>query len=200
MTKEYNYLESRLDSIAKTFNDLVPTDPLEQANDNIQNIIKSYILLCHAEFEKYFEDIAWSVIKNAKENYDKNKQANLPLLHLVLMMKKEFKNNEAAEDRLNKLFSNYRALIEGNHGIRKANINGLYAPIGIPISILSDTYLDLLEIFAKKRGKIAHNVKESLLTTYNYKQEKEQIDTLLSETLQEIDKKAEVLLCTKLTI
>lgn len=191
MTKEYEYLKSRLSSISSSFDSLIPKDPLEQTDEKAQNIIKSYILLCHAEFEKYFEDVAWDIIKKAKDEFDTKQQTSLPLLNLSLMLKKEFNNNETANERLDKLFSNFRALIEGNHGIRKANINDMFAPLGIPINIMSDTYIESLESFGKKRGQIAHNVKESIITTYNFSDEKAMINRLLNETLEEIDKRAE---------
>ncbi len=191
MTKEYEYLQSRLSSISISFDSLIPKDPLEQADEKAQNIIKSYILLCHAEFEKYFEDIAWNIIKKAKDEFDANQQTSIPLLHLSLMLKKDFNNNETANERLDKLFSNFRALIEGNHGIKKTNINDMFAPLGIPISIMSDTYVESLEAFGKKRGQIAHNVKESIITIYNFSDEKAMINRLFTETLEEVDKRAE---------
>lgn len=194
MTKEYEYLRSRLSSISISFDSLIPKDPLEQADENAQNIIKSYILLCHAEFEKYFEDIAISIITQAKNRFDANKQTSIPLLHLSLMLKKDFNNKETAEERLDKLFSNFRALIDGNHGIKKTNIDNMFAPLGIPIASMSDIYVESLEAFGKKRGQIAHNVKEAIKTTYNYSDEKKVIDTLFEETLIEIDGKAESLI------
>ncbi len=193
MTKEYEHLKLRLSSISSTFEVLMPEDPLEEVSDDKQNLIKSYVLLCHAEFEKYFEDIAWEIIRKAKEKYDLNNEPSLPLLHLALMLKKDFVNEDATL-RLDKLFSNYRALIEKNHGIKKANIDEMFAPIGLPISTMSDTYLESLESFGKKRGQIAHNVKEALTTMYNFSNEKTNINTLLNNTLIEIDESAERLI------
>ena len=193
MTKEYEYLKTRLSSISSTFRAVLPPDPLEQASDDKQDIIKSYILLCHAEFEKYFEDIACGIIKKAKEKYDSSKETSLPLLHLALMLKKEF-TTEDASTRLDKLYSNYRALLDKNHGIKKANIDEMFAPLGIPISEMTDTYVDTLESFGKKRGQIAHNGREALTTTYNFSDEESTINRLLTETLSEIDEKAEKLI------
>lgn len=193
MTNEYQHLQRRLSSISSTFEGLMPDDPLEEVSEDKQNIIKSYILLCHAEFEKYFEDIAWGIIKKAKEDYDLKNETSEPLLHLALMLKKDFVN-EDAKSRLDKLFSNYRALLEKNHGIKKANIDEMFAPLGMPISSMPDTYLEALENFGKKRGQIAHNVKEALTTTYNFSIEKTAINALLNDTLSEIDKKVERLI------
>ncbi|MBQ8298377.1 MAG: hypothetical protein IJX99_00625 [Clostridia bacterium] len=193
MTKEYEYLKIRLSSISATFENLIPNDPLEQANEDKQNIIKSYILLCHAEFEKYFEDIALEIIKKAKDKYDTNLETSLPLLHLALMLKKDFVNENATE-RLNKLYSNYHTLIVNNHGIKKSNINDMFAPLGMPISDMTDTYVEALEIFGKKRGQIAHNGKEALTTIYNFFDEKTAIEKLFDDTLYEIDEKAEKLI------
>lgn len=191
MTPQYQYLHDRLLSIASTFDKLINVDPLAQVNESDQNLIKSYILLCHAEFEKYFEDIALAVIEDAKTKYDASGETSVALLNLALILKKEFNNNETSEDRLNKLYSNYHALIEGNHGIRKNNINELLAPIGLPVNKLSETYVAALENFGKKRGQIAHNVKEAIVSAYNYKNEKDVIARLEEETLFEIDTKVE---------
>ena len=193
MTKEYEYLKTRLSSISSTFRAILPLDPLEQASDDKQDIIKSYILLCHAEFEKYFEDIACGIIKKAKEKYDSSKETSLPLLHLALMIKKEFATEDAST-RLDKLYSNYRALLDKNHGIKKVNIDEMFAPLGMPISEMTDTYVDTLESFGKKRGQIAHNGREALTTTYNFSDEESTINRLLTETLSEIDEKAEKLI------
>lgn len=195
MTKEYEYLKSRLVSISSTFEALMPSNPLEQSDEKIQDIIKSYILLCHAEFEKYFEDVAWNIMQQAKSKYDAKQQTSIPLLHLSLMLKKDFASKEiVANERLDKLFSNYKALIEGNHGIRKNNIDDMFAPLGIPIRNMADTYVESLESFGKKRGQIAHNVQESISTVYNFSDEKASINRLLNETIEEIDKKAELYL------
>lgn len=191
MTKQYQYLHDRLISIKSTFDKVISADPLAQDNEYDQNLIKSYILLSHAEFEKYFEDIALAVIENAKAKYDESGETSIALLNLVLILKKEFSNNEDASFRLNKLYSNYRALIESNHGIRKTNINELLAPIGLPITKLSETYIASLDNFGKKRGQIAHNVREALILTYSYKNEKDEIARLENDTLSEVDKKVE---------
>lgn len=193
MTNEYQHLQRRLQSISSTFEVLMPDDPLDETLEDKQNIIKSYILLCHAEFEQYFEDIALGIIKKAKEQYDSNNETSEPLLHLALMLKKDF-TNEDAKARLDKLFSNYRALLDKNHGIKKANIDEMFAPLGMPTSSMSDTYLEALESFGKKRGQIAHNVKAALSITYSFSIEKTAINALLNDTLSEIDEKAERLL------
>ena len=189
MTKEYEYLNLRIASVSSTFEALVSDDPLEQSSNDQQDIIKSYILLCHAEFEKYFEDIACEIIKKAKEKYDLNNETSVPLLHLALMLRKDF-INEDATTRLDKLYSNYRALVEKNHGIKKTNIDEMFAPLGMPISGMSITYVESLDSFGKKRGQIAHNGREALTTIYNFFNEKASIERLLKETLTEIDEKA----------
>lgn len=150
MTKEYLYLKQRLIDIKQTFDKIINPDPTMQSES--QDIIKSYILLCHAEFEKYFEDIAINVIETAKNNYDKVGEIGLPLLSLTLMLKKDFKN-ESSKERLEKLFSNYHALIDGNHGIKSKDIEEIMAPIGLDITLLSDIYIEMLNNFGKKREK-----------------------------------------------
>ena len=109
------------------------------------------------------------------------------------MLKKEFTSEDATE-RLNKLYSNYRALIVKNHGIKKANIDEMFAPLGMPISKMSETYVESLESFGKKRGQIAHNGHEALTTTYNFSNEKSTIEILLKDTFEEIDEKVEKLI------
>ena len=76
----------------------------------------------------------------------------------------------------------------------KTNIDDMFAPLGIPIGNMADTYVESLESFGKKRGQIAHNVQESISTVYNFSDEKASINRLLNETIEEIDKKAELYL------
>lgn len=190
MTKEYNYLESRIKSITKSFEEVIPSDQLIQTDDKFQNIIKSYILLCHAEFEKYFEDVCLKIIRNAKEKFDKSGETSTPLLCLCLMMRKEFKN-EPSRERLDNLYSNYHALIQANHGIKKANIKEMLNPVSLISEDLSELYLESMEAFGKKRGEIAHNASNALKSLYNFQIEKNEIHNILSMTLEQIDNKAE---------
>ncbi len=194
MTKEYEYLESRIQSITKTFEEVLPSDQLNQTDDKYQNLIKSYILLCHAEYEKYFEDLCLTIISNAKAKFDASGETSAPLLCLSLMMKKEFKNNESARERLNNLYSNYHTLIKANHGIKKSNIEEMLNPVSLIVESLSDVYLGSMDTFGKKRGEIAHNDSNALKTLYNFQVEKSKILDILNDTLEQIDNKAETYL------
>lgn len=193
MTDNYKYLKNRIESITDTFNALIPNDPLEQEGDEHQNLIKSYILLCHAEFEKYFEDLCLEVIKTAKSTFDSSNKTTIPLLCLSLMMKKEF-NKESAKERLDKLYSNYHALIKDNNGIKKNDIIIMLNPICLFVEEISDLYLEKLDCFGKKRGDIAHNSQSSMQYRYNFRSEIADITIILDETLEQIDKRLETYL------
>lgn len=193
MTKEYGYLSSQIKSITKTFEEVISPDPLDQTDDKNQNLIKSYILLCHAGFEKYFEDVCLAIIRNAKEKFDKTGETSTPLLCLSLMMRKEFKN-ESLEERLRRLYSNYNALIQANHGIKKSNIKEMLEPVSLIYESLSELYLENMETFGKKRGEIAHNSIKSLTVSYNFKLENQKIQDILKDTLNELDCKLETYL------
>lgn len=193
MTKEYGYLVRQIQSITKAFEEVVSCEPLNQTDDKNQVLIKSYILLCHAEFEKYFEDVCLEIIRSAKEKFDKTGETSTPLLCLSLMMKKEF-NNESQIERLNHLYSNYHTLINANHGIKKSNIKEMLNPVSLVYDNVSELYLEKMETFGKKRGEIAHNSKNALKISYNFILEKQIIQDMLKDTLNEIDSKLETYL------
>lgn len=194
MTDNYIYLKNRIESIADTFNALIPNDPLEQAGDEQQNLIKSYILLCHAEFEKYFEDLCLEIIRAAKTTFDTSNKTTIPLLCLSLMMKKDFNKESSAKERLNKLYSNYHALIKNNNGIKKNDIINMLNPICLFVEEIPDLYLEKLDRFGKKRGDIAHNSQSSMQYRYNFRSEIADITIILDETLEQIDKRLETYL------
>lgn len=204
MTKEFQHLENRIKEINLTFDTLLSSvDPLDQGVPKYQDIIKSYILLCHAEFEQYFEDVSKSVITQSMELYNTKQEIAKPLLYLVLMSDKSFsKDSEKSsnedkpinysnivlpENRLKKIYSNYHSLLSQNHGIKKDNLFKMLTPIGVDILSLPETYIDQMESFGKKRGAIAHNGVQAISTNYNYSNEQKQIKILLDDTLKSVD-------------
>lgn len=160
-----------------------------QEEDDIktQDLIKSFILLCHAEFENYFESICKRIIANSKATYDKNNILLPSLLSLSLMSVRNFdkkdRNYPTTKSRLDKLYSNYIATIQNNNGIKEENLSNLLPMIGIDMSTIDATFLAQLTAFGRKRGQVAHSVSNSVLS---FKNECRDIDYIISE-LKELD-------------
>lgn len=187
MTKEYIKLKKRIEEIKENFSFFIEPYPKEINNKN-QDLIKSFILLCHTELENYFENICIRIISNSKATYDKNQKLFPSLLSLSLMSDRNFNDNEqdftTPKSRLNKLYTNYFATINNNNGIKEKDLRKLLPIIGIEMTTIDDTLLSQLNAFGTKRGQTAHTTKKQIR---RFKEEVETVDNLIV-ALEELDK------------
>jgi hypothetical protein len=65
-------------------------------------------------------------------------------------------NPQKFADASTRLFQKYYGNIKDNHGVKEANVLGLFAPLGVPVSALGLTLLPDLDNFGKVRGRHAH--------------------------------------------
>lgn len=170
MTQDYSNLRNRINEIGNNFKVIIDDDPITQAEQKNQDFIRSYILLCHAEFEKYFESIVKTLIDNLKINVNECE---------VFAAQKLF--------ALNKIIENSTKLTETNNGIKIMNLKKLFEPTGFDTENLDDVYVTKINSFAKKRCEIAHNGEPLLCRMLSFEQEKSAVDWLMQETEQQID-------------
>lgn len=163
MTKDFKLLRKRIIEIISNFSNLIEKYPKEINNKN-QDLIKSFILLCHAELESYFENICIKIISKNKASFDNNNIVTKPLLALSLMsgrtFKEEDKTLQTAKERLDKLYTNYFATIKNNNGIKEKNLKNILPHIGIEMNSIDSILLSQLTAFGEKRGHTAHNAQK----------------------------------------
>lgn len=159
MTKEYKSLKNRLNQINNEFNSLLI--PYKRKNSNIyQDLVKSYILLCHAEFENYIEERCKVIVSRSKSKFDTTGIVTKSLLSLSTMSSKVFeekdKQYQTLASRIDKFYSNYFAAIEANNGIKRKDLKNLLPHIGIDYETIDETLLSQLDSFGTTRGQVAH--------------------------------------------
>lgn len=192
MTKEYKLLKNRLTEIADEFKTLL--NPFKRKNNKIyQDLVKSYILLCHAEFENYLEEECKQIIAKSKSKYDSSGIVTKPLLALSAMSNKIFeekdKQYETIDSRISKFYSNYFAALEANNGIKRKDLKNLLPHIGIDYDSLDETLLSQLDTFGNTRGQVAHKTTK-IIRDFNSEQ---QVINALLTSLLDLDEKFEKL-------
>ena len=147
---KYTSTTARIDQIG--VNLLPVTNPAGTYTDKDQDLIRSYCLLCHAEFESYIENITLEVVKKAFDKWQLNKQLISPIIfHLAFNYTSKIK--DIPYSLIVKAFLDYEKTIKNNHGIKENNLNNFFKPIGYEM----DSVLKIsLNSFGGTRGEIAH--------------------------------------------
>lgn len=127
------------------------------------DMIRSYVILSHAEIESYFEDIADSKVRKALNNWMNNRTKSNCLLAIMsfcteeINWEKEKKSDkEKLEFRINRVASHYLNKLNNNHGIKSNNLFNILLPIGIEAHEIDPTWLNTMDNFGSKRGQFAH--------------------------------------------
>lgn len=188
MTKEYKVLKKRIDEIGENILEFLKSCKTNTSS-SYQDLIKSYILLVHAELENYIETICQGIISKSKELYDSKQRITKPILSLATMSEKIFKEEDqqynTTKKRLDKLFSNYNATLANNNGIKEKDLDKLLPIIGIEMEEVDDTLLSQLNAFGKTRGQIAHKTTKVIR---DFKNEQKVVEALLTSLL-DLDEK-----------
>lgn len=128
-----------------------------------QDLIKSFILLTHAEIEAYIEDIAKDKIQQAIRNWNLTRNKSNCLKSVLAFVGSEinFDNDSNAKNlahRINRIISHYfNSIIDKNHGIKENNILKILLPLGIEINQFDLTWLSTMNSFGATRGLFAHS-------------------------------------------
>lgn len=181
--ERYSKLQNRIQEIINNFafkNDSseVPTAPTPQQQD----FIRAMIVLCHAEFEDYLEEIAYNLLKIGIEKWNSSKIANKNLAALFLDYDK-IPTSQAKDitTKIYKVISDYKNDIKSNHGIKRHNINNLFNPLGYKEEDFDQTFINELNSFGANRGEFAHNSCAKVTTILDYNDEKNKIERILKE-------------------
>ncbi|WP_336717302.1 HEPN domain-containing protein [Chryseobacterium mucoviscidosis] len=160
-SKRIIQLISRLNFLEKN---ILPNQRLDgNYTKKEQDLIRSFVLLSHAEIESYLEDIAKEKISKSLNDWNNNRKKSHCIKSVVSFVGNEisFENDSNSKNlqyRVNKIVSHYlRAVIDRNHGVKEKNILDLLLPIGIEWADLDTAWLATMDSFGTIRGAIAHS-------------------------------------------
>ena len=127
------------------------------------DMIRSYVILSHAEIESYFEDIADSKVRKALSDWMTNRTKSNCLLAIMSYCSEEINwdkerksDKEKLDFRINRVARHYLNKLNNNHGVKSTNILSILLPIGIESTEIDPTWLNTMDNFGSKRGQFAH--------------------------------------------
>ncbi|MCF8239180.1 MAG: hypothetical protein K9I85_13550 [Saprospiraceae bacterium] len=161
-SKRLSQLESRITFLERN---ILPTaNPTGRYTKIEQDLIRSYVLLVHAEIEAYFEDIVREKVRKALINWSTYRKRSSCLKAVLAYAGNEisYENTPKTDSnniafRVNRAVSHFVALIQKNHGIKENNIISMLIPLGIEINEIDPVWLSTMEGFGTARGNIAHS-------------------------------------------
>ncbi|MGG0418743.1 HEPN domain-containing protein [Priestia aryabhattai] len=168
-TKRFVELETRIiqleDHLLNEINNEVETSDIANTEAKIQDYLKGYRLLIHAEIEHYIEEMSFLLVKKAFSRWKSEHHSSFVLTSILvytdlgLSIKQKddrTKNILTLDDRVNKAVTNYFRDISQNHGIKEDNLVKLLTPLGVGIEQLDQAWVATMNSFGSDRGTIAH--------------------------------------------
>jgi hypothetical protein len=117
--------------------------------------LRAFTLLCHAEFEVYFESLAISILDRAKKRWDSKHVANYNLACLFVNQDR-IEKKQSVSTKIEKIYSDFRKSIEHNNGMKRDNILKLFEPLGYEEGDFDSAFLADIDSLGSKRGNFAH--------------------------------------------
>lgn len=166
-----------------------PTKHLSELNDNLRRANKilnrvpanelktdvhelkarAYVLLVHAAFEAYFEQLGLEAVKASRKTL-KNGKISFSLVALITSCVAAEVSEKGKKGVTEKLVRNlktfseeagnqYFRIVEENHGIKNHNLKSLLLPIGVDPEEVDVALWNSLHEFGTLRGGLAHSFK-----------------------------------------
>lgn len=174
-SKQYAYLEKRISQLKKNFNfsqSINGITPLQSDR------LRGFRLLCHAEFEDYFESTATRLLEEAERKWINRKIANYNLASLFMSHDK-ISTSDACETKARQIIADFRKDIKNNHGLKHTNIKSLFEPLGYKLDDFDATFINTLSSFGTLRGETAHTSAKRTQQPLDKNTEIHRIDELL---------------------
>ncbi len=153
-SRRYHQLINRLNIIANSY--IPATNPLGNYTSREKDDLRAYLLLVHAEFESYFEEVSADKVRQAHSRWLESRTKSNVLLALTSFC--EYQNKEVElHERVKKSMSLYFNKLQKNNGVKEKNILDILLPVGIEHSQLDSTWLSTMNSFGAKRGEVAHS-------------------------------------------
>jgi len=132
-----------------------------------QELARAFIVLSHAEIEFYFESLCEEIISHAESEFKAGRVAKSALGiiafsstpvqnggQLLISGSKQFARK--LSERFYASAQAHRKVYEGNNGIRQKYLAPMFVPLGLTDESIDPTWIVLIDVFAEKRGAIAH--------------------------------------------
>ena len=162
-------------------------DALGNYPNKVRTQTRAYIILSHAVVESYFESVAKKIARKSQVVFDNKKKITWPLAHLIAFSQNtiECKPDEDISLKMptfvSNIFYDYYNTIKSNNGIKEANLDSLFIPLGLDKSLLGTTLVPQLDSFGVDRGQHAHNAAYFIQNTLDPLTENARITDLLIE-------------------
>lgn len=157
------------------------------------DLIRSYVVLVHAEIEAYFEDIAKEKASKSLQKWMQNRQKSNCLTSIMSFHspdinweKQSRENRISLEYRINLVVNHYINTLNNNHGIKRDNLYNILLPLGLEITQLDETWLGIMNSFGSTRGSIAHST-HSIQAQIDLTTEKNRINNQILPEISTID-------------
>lgn len=191
MSRRLKQLLSRLNFLE---NNILPSERIDgNYTKKEQDLIRSFILLSHAEIEAYLEDIVKDKITKSLNSWNSSRAKSHCIKSVMTFVGADISyendiNSNNLQYRINKTITHYqRAMVDKNHGIKEKNILKILLPLGIELNELDQTWLSVMDSFGSTRGLIAHN-SFTVTQTIDRNTELNKIKNLIIPELTNIDK------------
>lgn len=189
---QYDKLKTRIYEIIDNFS--FEQVELEPPNKKQEDLIRAMIVLCHAEFEDYLEELADNLLTVGENKWSSEGVANKNIASLFINTDKLKRNPQSSEHDMNvttfsiKTIKAHRDWIKmENHGIKRKNIENMYMPLGYEVNEFNQNFLNELDAFGVDRGKVAHSASTKTRSILDYNSEKNKILNILGE-IEEFEK------------
>lgn len=140
--------------------------PEEKVNGNYtkaeQDLIKSFVLLSHAEIEFFLENLARDKVQYCFEKWKNTRKGSNCLISIISFCSHSInfskdKDSANLEHRMHRTVDFYlKSVLDANHGVKEKNILDILLPLGVELKQIDQTWLQTMNSYGNTRGKFAH--------------------------------------------
>ncbi|WP_272007045.1 HEPN domain-containing protein [Roseovarius sp. ZX-A-9] len=169
----YGKLEIALADAASLLSGL----PMHDVGSTLQQIrLRSYILICHAAFEEYLEQLSLAVLSESLREFERDGKVRDPLLCACAYYKLPLLGaaggdrcsgdalNALLHDLFKKSIEEHSMALDGVHGIKTKDQDSILMPVGLNLFSHDRLLSQALNSFGGKRGKYAHGLGFKMVT------------------------------------
>ncbi len=146
--------------------------PMHDVGSTLQQIhLRSYVLICHAAFEEYLEQLSLAVLLESLREFERDGKVRDPLLSACAYYKLPLgvrRHGDNLEDLLHDLFKKsideHATALDGVHGIKTKDQDAILLPVGLNLFSYDRLLSQALNSFGGKRGQYAHGLGIKILT------------------------------------
>ena len=194
MTQNFVNFQNRIDEIKRGLN--LDSPFLAEKVDEYQECTKAFILLAHAELEKYFETISMQIVKDGYKTFKESGDINKPLLALLSshiydyttprwFSDEKYKKDAKLDDRIGHFVEAFlKKIVKKNNGIKGKDVFKMLWTIGFSKEDVGESLITSLNNYGSKRGALAHRGTIGTTTSLNYEREIKEVDDIKKELLK----------------